>query len=580
MVAIAPLIGASTIALVTSTAATAGAQTQVAPGPSTAATARALAQARPGPSAVFALGLLAVVGDNQDNAIVISRDAAGQIFVNGGDVPIVGGNATVANTRTIVVAGLAGNDTISLDETNGPLPRATLIGGAGDDTLTGGSANDLLIGQAGDDTLLGKGGADQLFGGANNDKLTGGAGNDQAFGEAGDDLMIWNPGDATDVNEGGDGVDTTQVNGGNGAEVFTATTPDGTRVRFDRTDPGPFSIDIGTTENLELNANGGNDSFTATGNLAPLIAISVDGGAGDDTILGGNGADRLAGGDGNDFIDGNGGADIGLLGAGDDTFQWDPGDGSDTVEGGDGFDTMLFNGSNGNESFDVSANGQRVRFFRNVGTITMDTAGVENIDLNALGGADNVVVNDLTGTDLTDVHVDLAQVPGSGVDDGQPDTVTVNGTAGNDVVVVGQQGSDLQVANLKPTVTVSASSSVNDHLVVATLDGDDIVDASGVSGASALLSLDGGNGDDLLIGGPANDTISGGAGDDVLIGGDGIDTLDGGPGDDTLIEGENNTDGLVSDTSWLTDHAHLVDGKTVLDVGTKSYTVPAADLVA
>ena len=391
--------------------------------------------------------------------------------------------------------------------------------------------------------------------------------------------MIWNPGDGTDLNEGGDGVDTAQVNGGNGAEVFTATTPDGTRVRFDRTSPAPFSVDIGTTENLELNANDGNDSFTATGNLAPLIAISVDGGAGDDTILGGNGADRLAGGSGKDFVDGNQGADVALLGGDDDVFQWDPGDGSDTVEGGDGFDTMLFNGNNMSESFDVSANGQRVRFFRNLGNITMDTAGVENIDLNALGGADNVVVNDMTGTDLTDVHVDLAQVPGSGVDDGQADNVTVNGTAGDDVAIVGQQGSDLQVVNLKPTVTVSASSPETDHLIVATLDGDDIVDASGVSGASALLSLDGGNGNDILVGGPGNDTISGGAGDDLLIGGDGIDSLDGGPGDDTLIQGENNTDGLVSDSSWLTEHAHDVAGKTVVDFGAKSYTLPAADLV-
>ena len=562
MFAIAPLIGASTIAFVTSTAGPAG------------------AQPTSGPSAVFALGLLAVVGDAHDNTIVVSRDAAGQIVVNGGAVRILGATPTVANTRTIVVVGLDGNDTISLDEANGALPRATLIGGSGDDTLTGGSGNDLLIGQAGNDQLLGKGGTDQLFGGGDNDTLTGGDGNDQAFGEAGDDLMIWNPGDDTDLNEGGDGVDTAQVNGGNGAEVFTATTPDGTRVRFDRTDPAPFSVDIGTTENLQLNANGGNDSFTATGNLAPLIAISVDGGAGDDTILGSNGADRLAGGPGKDFIDGNQGADVGLLGADDDVFQWDPGDGSDIVEGGDGFDTMLFNGANVNESFDVSPNGQRVRFFRNVGNITMDTAGVENIDLNALGGADNVVVNDMTGTDLTDVHVDLAQVPGSGVDDGQADNVTVNGTAGNDVAIVGQQGTDLQVVNLKPTVTVSASSPETDHLTVAALDGDDVVDASGVSGASALLSLDGGNGDDALIGGPGNDTISGGAGDDVLVGGDGIDTLDGGPGDDTLIQGENNTDGLVSDSSWLTDHAHLVGGKTVLDVGAKSYTLPAADLVA
>ena len=157
--------------------------------------------------------------------------------------------------------------------------------------------------------------------------------------------MIWNPGDDTDLNEGGDGVDTVEVNGGNGAEQFTATA-NGTRVRFDRVTPAPFSIDIGTSENLVLNANGGDDSFSATGNLAALIKLTVDGGTGNDTLLGGNGADILLGGDGNDFVDGNQGNDIALLGAGDDTFQWDPGDGSDIVEGQDGTDTMAFNGAN------------------------------------------------------------------------------------------------------------------------------------------------------------------------------------------------------------------------------------------
>ncbi len=63
------------------------------------------------------------------------------------------------------------------------------------------------------------------------------------------------PGDDTDLNEGGAGTDTTEVNGGGGAEQFT-TTANGTRVRFDRLNPAPFSIDIGTSENLVLNANG------------------------------------------------------------------------------------------------------------------------------------------------------------------------------------------------------------------------------------------------------------------------------------------------------------------------------------
>src|SRR3954463_1719870 len=134
--------------------------------------------------------------------------------------------------------------------------------------------------------------------------------------------MIWNPGDDTDPNEGGADTDTVEVTGGNGAEQFT-TTANGSRVRFDRVTPSPFSIDIGTSENLTLNAAGGDDSFAATGNLAALIKITVDGGTGNDTLLGGNDNDVLLGGDGNDFVDGNQGNDTGFLGAGDDVFQWD-----------------------------------------------------------------------------------------------------------------------------------------------------------------------------------------------------------------------------------------------------------------
>src|SRR5262249_43669451 len=152
------------------------------------------------------------------------------------------------------------------------------------DTLTGGSGADQLFGQSGNDTLLGKGGNDFLFGGADNDVLTGGDGDDQVFGESGNDRMIWNPGDDTDLNEGGDGSDTVEVNGGNGSENFTIAA-NGTRVRFDRIDPAPFSLDIGTSENLVVNANGGDDTISAGNGLANLIQITMDGGAGNDTLL-------------------------------------------------------------------------------------------------------------------------------------------------------------------------------------------------------------------------------------------------------------------------------------------------------
>src|SRR4029453_4491322 len=117
---------------------------------------------------------------------------------------------------------------------------------------------------------------------------------------AGNDRMIWNPGDDSDLFEGGDGTDTAEVNGGNGAETFTITA-NGARGRFDRVN-APFFLDIGTTENLVVNANGGDDVITAGNGLADLIKLTIDGAAANDTITGGGRSATLLGGDGNDVI--------------------------------------------------------------------------------------------------------------------------------------------------------------------------------------------------------------------------------------------------------------------------------------
>lgn len=488
-------------------------------------------------TAVFtpASSVLSVFGDGADNTITVSRNAAGNILVNDGAIAVSGGTPTVANTALIQVFGLSGNDTLSLSEVNGALPAANLYGGDGNDTLTGGSGADKLFGQAGTDTLLSKGGNDFLFGGAAADQLTGGDADDQVFGEGDNDRMIWNPGDDTDLNEGGAGTDTTEVNGGNGDESFT-TTANGTRVRFDRVNPAPFSIDIGTTENLVLNANGGNDQFSASGNLAPLIQITVDGGIGQDTIQGSNGADILVGGDDNDFIDGNQGNDTVFGGNGNDTMQWDPGDGNDTLEGQSGTDTLNFNGANIAERFDISANGGRVRFTRDIANIVMDLNDVETISVLALGGADTVTVNDVTGTSLTTVNVALASTIGGTTGDLTADSVIVNATSGNDAVVVNGSGTSASVLGLAAVVNITTAETASDRLTVNLLAGDDSLDASGLQATGISLTADGGSNDDVLIGGDGNDTLLGGDGDDVLIGGLGNDVLDGGVGNNILIQ--------------------------------------------
>lgn len=500
------------------------------------------------------LGTLSVFGDNLNNQITISSNAAGQLLVNGGIVSSIGGAATIANTSLISVFGQGGNDTITLDELNSPLPRAMLFGGAGNDVLTGGSGNDFLFGQAGNDILNGKGGSDVLLGGLDNDVLVGGAGNDQSFGESGNDRLIWNPGDDTDLNEGGNGIDTIEVNGGNGDETFSVTA-NGTRVRFDRLSPAPFSLDIGTSENLVVNMNGGNDSFSATGDLAALIKLTVDGGSGNDTILGSNGADLLLGGDGNDFVDGQGGDDIALMGAGDDVFQWDPGDGSDIIEGQAGNDTMLFNGSAGDENFNLSANGDRLRFTRNLGNIVMDTNDVERVNLNALGGTDTVTVNNLAGTDVTQLNVNLAGAIAGTTGDSAADTIIVNGTNGNNLIDIVGSGNSFSVLGLSPLVNVVQSEGANDSLVINGLGGNDSINATTLPAGIVKLTIDGGTGNDSLFGSQGADTFLGGDGDDFVFGDNGDDIAFLGAGNDTFqwdpgdgndtIEGQDGKDTML-----------------------------------
>ena len=514
-------------------------------------------------------GTLSVIGDNLANSVTVSLNAAGTLLVNGGAIPVAGGTPTVVNTKRIQVFGLGGNDTLALSEVNGALPSAFLFGGTGNDTLTGGSGADQLFGQSDDDIVLGRGGFDQLFGGSEKDTVTGGDADDQVFGESGDDRMIWNPGDDTDLNEGGEGNDQVEVIGASGAEEFTAAA-NGTRVRFDRVNPAPFSIDIGTSENLTLTANAGDDRFSATGNLAALIKVTVDGGDGQDTILGTNGLDVFLGGGGNDFIDGQQGNDVALMGAGDDTFQWDPGDGNDILEGQADRDTMVFNGSNVAERIEVLANGGRVLFTRDVASVVMDLNDLEKVVLNALGGADNTVVRDLSGTDVTDVVTNLAST--SGGPDLAADTVRVEATNGDDVVEHTGSVSSQQVSGLSARVSVTSAEPI-DRVQIAAQNGDDVVTATTLL-APARAFADGGDGDDVLLGSDGDDVLSGGNGDDVLLGNLGTDTLNGGPGDDILLGGEIVTDGLVPTKAWLARNVRTVNGNTVFDLGEKELTVP------
>jgi Ca2+-binding RTX toxin-like protein len=85
---------------------------------------------------------------------------------------------------------------------------------------------------------------------------------------------------------------------------------------------------------------------------------------------------------------------------------------------------------------EVAANGQRVRFTRDIAAITMDLNDVESIVARTIGGADNLVVRDLAGTDIVSVTADLAAAGGG--DDvliGGPGSDTIDGGPGDNIVL-------------------------------------------------------------------------------------------------------------------------------------------------
>ncbi len=154
-------------------------------------------------------------------------------------------------------------------------------------------------------------------------------------------------------------------------------------------------------------------------------------------------------------------------------------------------------------------------------------------------------------------------------------------------VVVREEPGGFRFVDTGAVLTTRTCTLVNVHevfcpgiaetLIVEVGDGDDSVDVS----AAPIALVDGGDGDDVLLGGAGNDTLLGGAGDDVLIGGPGNDTIDGGTGDNVAIESltaNTVTSATAVGASWVKAHARTVKGKTVLKVGGVKRTLPRADL--
>jgi hypothetical protein len=254
----------------------------------------------------------------------------------------------------------------------------------------------------------------------------------------------------------------------------------------------------------------------------------------------------ILGGDGADVVDGGPDDDLVFLGAGDDRFVWEPGDGADLVDGEEGDDEQLAAGTAAGERIEIAARHRRILL--SVDRDTQRSANVERIALAPGGGADTVVAGDVTGTAVNDVDADLGA-------DGRADRVVVEGGDVSDFgSVFGGGGFGTFVGGMSTLVQLHGEEPA-DALTVRGRAGADNLSAGGYPSGGMQLTLDGGDGDDVLAGGNGPDTVLGGdgidsaepaGGDDVArLGadldilrwdaGDGADTFDGQQGHDVLF---------------------------------------------
>jgi Ca2+-binding RTX toxin-like protein len=374
---------------------------------------------------------LTLTGDDAADRVVVGEDA-GLLTATVNGTPLNLGAALPAdNTIDLVFNAGGGDDEITITTAN--LKSVTADGGAGDDILTGNNDADTLSGGDGDDRVVGARGGDTMAGGAGND------------------VLVWNDGDGSDLMNGDGNADEIEVNGGvTQVDVFTVqpNPADPTRVRFDRTNRGLFNLNI-SAERITVNGLGGDDTVTGQPGLAPLIAMTANGGPGADSLSGGDGADLLNGGDDNDTLNGNAGNDrlVGDRGAdtmnggdGEDTTVWNNGDGSDVMNGEAGTDRVEVNGANTAETFTLAPNAARAKFDRtSAGAFSLDIGSAEALDLRALAGDDTFTVSPGTGALLA-----VATDAGAGNDTltGAEETDTFSGGSGNDTLT-GGNGADM-----------------------------------------------------------------------------------------------------------------------------------------
>jgi Ca2+-binding RTX toxin-like protein len=394
-----------------------------------------------------------------------------------------------------------------------------------------------FTGSDGDETFIARGGYSVFEGGGGNDTLNaGGNGNLFIFGaDSGVDTI-------SSFVVGRDRIDLTAFGIADTASFLTGSvTYVGVNTLIDLgggntitvnganlTIEDPADVFVFAANPNTVQGTAGNDTLVgdSTANL-------FDGLGGNDTIYGLGGNDTIAGGDGVDKIEGGKGNDGLAGGTGGDLFIFAPGSGTDTIAD--------FDFANG-DRIDASAYG--VISLADLSEFTFDgddtiigfdannSVRVIGVDLTALAYPGQIFGRIVQGTANDD---DLLGGDGDDIVLGLEGNDYIDGGAGNDLIDGGQGTFDTaNYGNAAAAITVDLTRANGQVINDGEGGTDTLLGVEMINGSNFNDTVTGNANDNSFFGFGGNDTFNGGAGGDYFEGGAGNDFFDGGDWYDTI----------------------------------------------
>ena len=431
------------------------------------------------------------------------------------------------------------------------LDSSLIINETADMTITGTSEDEEITGGNGNDMITTGDGYNDVAGNKGNDTITGGYENDTYYYNLHDGFDTITDPDGKDKIIFGEGISSD--------DIVLSRNENNLIIRFKNDDSCGIQINkffennnykieqlkfndgtsLSLTKGLTLQGTNGNDTINGTSYDDTIIGSDgndvISGGGGMDVISGGDGFDTIAGDDGADIIAGNAGNDIINGGAGADTFIWNLGDGVDTITA-DNTDALLFGSGITASDLSFRCEGENLHIIVNQDA-SQGIILTKYFNGNALGSikfADgSCILLNQTGLTLNQDSYYNGTITGTPYDDvinaQIPDSVTINGGNGNNVITAGNGINTINTGQGDDRITAG-----NGGNTVNSDAGDDII----VTGAGCD-TITSGIGNDTITAGKGNDIINGGDGNDVYYynSGDGYDTITDSSGYDKIIFG-------------------------------------------